>query len=170
MHACPCPAAATQGLVYQHICIALARAYLLHATMKASISHDKVGKSIGTLVMWRLCCAMPPCFAEIPRYVEQAMPMYACEACTVQQADFESLESFQMRCLRKNCTLTLRHKARDEQILDICKIETVRDLFSYHHFQNDDFASNCYSIRWRQLTKTPWPAHQKLARLREKQN
>ena len=61
---------------------------------------------------------------------------------------------------QKVCRLSLRYRVRNEHILDMCKIETVRDLVSYHRLQwlgrvarmNDDrVPKQLNSIRRRRL-------------------
>ena len=67
--------------------------------------------------------------------VVQATLLYACETWAVPKAMLDSLESFQMRCLRKICSLSLLQRVRNDAILDMCKMETVHNLVSYRRLR-----------------------------------
>ena len=67
--------------------------------------------------------------------VVQATLLYACETWAAPKAMLDSVESFQMRCLRRICKISLRQKMRSSNIMGLCKMESVYTIVKYRHLR-----------------------------------
>ena len=65
---------------------------------------------------------------SIDKTIVQATLLYGCETWAVTQALIHSLDTFQMRCLRRICHVSLREKRTNQSILEQCNINSVKAL------------------------------------------
>ena len=72
---------------------------------------------------------------SIYKTIVQATLLYGCETWAVTQALLQSLDTFQMRCLRRICHVSLRERRTNQSILEQCHMNSVKALVSYRRLR-----------------------------------
>ena len=72
---------------------------------------------------------------SVYKTIVQATLLYSCEAWAVTQALLDCLDTFQMRCLRRICHISLREKRTNSSILEACKMKSIRSLVRYRRLR-----------------------------------
>ena len=72
---------------------------------------------------------------SIYKTIVQATLVYGCETWAVPQGLLDSLDTFQMRCLRRICHISLREKRTNQSILAECQINSVSATVHYRRLR-----------------------------------
>ena len=72
---------------------------------------------------------------SIYKAIVQATLLYGCESWAVPQALIRSLDTFQMRCLRRICGISMREKKTNEWVRAQCGVEAISNLASFRRLR-----------------------------------
>ena len=72
---------------------------------------------------------------SVYKSIVQATLLYACETWAAPKAMLASLDTFQMRCLRRICGISLRQHMTNESIRGHCQVEAVSTLVRYRRLR-----------------------------------
>ena len=72
---------------------------------------------------------------SIYKTVVQATLLYGCETWAVPKAMISMLDTFQMRCLRRICGISLWQKMTNESVRKMCSIEAISNIVQYRRLR-----------------------------------
>ena len=72
---------------------------------------------------------------SVYKSIVQATLLYACETWAVPKSMIASLDTFQMRCLRRMCGISLRQRMTNVSVRSLCKIEAISTMVSYRRLR-----------------------------------
>ena len=72
---------------------------------------------------------------SVYKTIVQATLLYGCESWAVPKGLISGLDTFQMRCLRRICGISLRQRKTNEFIRELCKIEAISSLVKYRRLR-----------------------------------
>ena len=72
---------------------------------------------------------------SVYKTIVQATLLYGCETWAVPAAHISPLDTFQMRCLRRICRISLRQRRTNYDILESCTMESIRTLVAYRRLR-----------------------------------
>lgn len=96
---------------------------------KAGCAFHKLNRLWGDKHVSRQACC------SVYKTIVQATLLYGCETWAVPQAMLDSLDIFQMRCLRRICHVSLMERWTNQSILESCQLRFIKATVSYRRLR-----------------------------------